>query len=74
MKKSTAISRMIESLTNDEDLRQDLWVEYLINKSVSTFISIIDNNEYDDQDKVLNYCWQLCYYDPNDIIKELLWH
>lgn len=66
------ISRMILNLTDDEDLRQDLWVSYLTTNSTSAFISIIDNN-YETQDKILDYCWQLCYYDPEDFWKELLW-
>lgn len=64
---------MIQKLTKDEDLRQDLWIAYLMSKSTSAFTGIINNNDKG-QDKALNYCWQLCYYDPEDFCKELLWH
>ena len=69
---SIKILSLIQALTDDEDLIQDLWVNYLENKSISALLCII-NKEHYDEDKTLDYCWQLCYYDSEDIYKELLW-
>ena len=69
--KTAAVSRLIQSLTSNEDVQQDLWVSYLSTGGISEFNSVI--NKQKNTDTALDYCWQLCLQDPEDFDKDLLW-
>lgn len=59
-----SISELINCVSQNEDVRQDLWVDYLTNKDISNFIHILDKEKEDDA--ALDYCWQLSVNDRDE--------
>ena len=68
MKSTTEVSNLINCLTHDEDLRQDLWVYYLSGNSVDTFSFylrklLITREDIAIQQQICNSVW-LILQDP----------
>lgn len=61
MKPTETVSSVINCLTNDEDLRQDLWVCYLSGTPVESFTSRLESlkKEYSDHIELQKSIWQL---------------
>lgn len=76
MKTTEQVSSLINCLTNDEDLRQDLWVHYLSGNHTDSFSDQLDKltSDYSDDLKVKHALWQLIKNPPTgrfaDILKE----
>lgn len=74
MKTQDQVSRLISSLTNDEDLQQDLWVSYLsgtplqcLNSRIKEIEARIDSVSELDKD-----IWQLIINPPSGEVGKLL--
>lgn len=61
MEPTDKVSNLINCLTNDEDLRQDLWVSYLSGSPVESFESRLERIkvEYSDHIKLREAIWDL---------------
>ena len=61
MRPTDEVSNLINCLTNDEDLRQDLWVCYLSGTPVESFQSSLERIkvEYSDDIELRKSIWQL---------------
>ena len=74
MSPTDQVSQLINCLTNDEDLRQDLWVHYLSGHSPSTFAAHLDklNKEFSSDSHLQNLLWEVFKNPPSDKFRQLL--
>lgn len=70
------IFRLINSLTTDEDRRQDLWVHYLSGNEPSTFVKFLQDIkvDHDKQQELQATIWQLISDDSHSKLLEILNH
>jgi hypothetical protein len=70
------VSQLINKLTNNEDLRQDLWVHYLSGHSSSTLADHLSklNKEFSFELEMQHRLWHVLRNPPSDKFKELLSH
>lgn len=68
------VSNLINCLTNDEDLRQDLWVCYLSGTPLESFESRLERIkvEYSDDIELRKSIWQLIKNPPSQALSETL--
>jgi hypothetical protein len=68
------VDNLINCLTNDEDLRQDLWVHYLSGNSTESLSLHLDKirTEYSDDIKLRNAIWQLIHNPPSDKLTNII--
>jgi hypothetical protein len=68
------ISCLINSLTNDEDIRQDLWLHYLNGNAVETFQSKLERLivEYSDYSELQESIWVLIKNPISDSLSDTL--
>lgn len=68
------VSNLINCLTNDEDLRQDLWVCYLSGTPLESFESRLERIkvEYSDDIELRKSIWQLIKNPPSQVLSETL--
>ncbi len=68
------VSNLINCLTNDEDLRQDLWVCYLSGTPVESFESRLERLkvEYSDDIELRESIWQLIKNPPSESLSTTL--
>jgi hypothetical protein len=68
------VGHMINCLTKDDDLRQDLWVHYLSGNPVDSLSAHLEDivNEYSDEQYVKSTVWQLMTDPPSDDFIKLL--
>jgi hypothetical protein len=68
------VSNLINCLTNNEDLRQDLWVLYLSGKPLESLPDHLEqlNAEYTEDQKVKDAMWQLIKNPPSESLYEIL--
>lgn len=68
------VSNLINCLTNDEDLRQDLWVCYLSGTPVESFESRLERLkvEYSDDIELRESIWQLIKNPPSEALSTTL--
>lgn len=68
------VSNLINCLTNDEDLRQDLWVCYLSGTPVESFESRLERLkvEYSDDIELREAIWQLIKNPPSEALSTTL--
>lgn len=65
------IGNIIESLTKDEDLRQDLWLQHISGNQVDISLSQLSID--DDQDPMLRQAmWRLIKQPPSDNLMKVL--
>lgn len=74
MRPTAEVDSLINCLTSDEDLRQDLWIHYLSGNSVESFSSHLDKVriEYSDDLKLRNAIWQLIHNPPSEKLTSIL--
>jgi hypothetical protein len=68
------VNCLINSLTNDEDLRQDLWVCYLSGKSAESLESRLEriHAEYSAQRELEKLVWNLIHNPPSEEFSAVL--
>jgi hypothetical protein len=71
---TSQVSKLIKSLTEDEDRRQDLWVHFLSGNPPSTFVSYLDkiNKEFSIESELQEDLWQAFKNPPSDKFSSLL--
>lgn len=74
MRPTDEVNNLINCLTNDEDLRQDLWVCYLSGTSVESFESRLERIrvEYSDDIELRKSIWQLIKNPPSEELSTVL--
>lgn len=74
MEAPKAVSNLIKCLTNDEDLRQELWVHYLSGNSVDTFASHLEKvaSQYSSHHDLKEAMWSLLNDPPSERMINLL--
>lgn len=74
MSPTEQVSNLINCLTKDEDLRQDLWVHYLSGHSPSSFASYLDkmNKEFAVDTELQKRLWHAFSSPVSDRFHELL--
>ena len=68
------VSNLINSLSNDEDVRQDLWVYYLSGsapESLETYLGRI-KAEYSEDKELQKALWQLIYHPPSEKLSDII--
>lgn len=70
------VSCLIDNLTNDEDLRQELWVHYLSGNSTSSFSNHLEKVkfEYSEDESLKAQIWSLINNPPSDEFFTILEH
>lgn len=68
------VGHLINHLTKDEDMRQDLWVHYLSGNPINSLPTYLENkvNECSDEYSIKNAAWQLITNPPSDEFMQLL--
>ena len=68
------VGHLINNLTNDEDLQQELWVHYLSGNSVESLSSRLESVkiEYSDDLKLIEAIWLLIYSPPSNTLIDIL--
>jgi hypothetical protein len=68
VKNQEQVSSLINCLTNDEDLRQELWVHYLSGNPVDTFASHIKKikSDFNDDESIKQAIWNTISNPPSD--------
>lgn len=68
MEKMSAVGTLINCLTNNEDLRQDLWVHYLSGNPVDSFVSHLEKivADYSEDIKVKYAVWNILQNPSSD--------
>lgn len=76
MKPTDKVSNLINCLTNDEDLRQELWVHYLSGNPVDSFSQHLQKIqvEYGEDTQVKTAVWQLINNPPSEKLEGILDH
>lgn len=76
MRPTEEVQSLINCLTNDEDLRQDLWIHYLSGNPVESFARHLDKLriEYSDDIELKRSIWFLVNNPPSKKLTELLDH
>lgn len=74
MKTTAEVSHLINCLTNDDDLRQELWVYYLDGNPVESFASHLDKlaATFADDIMVRRSLWKLLKDPPKEEFQEFL--
>ena len=74
MRPTDPVSNLINCLTNDEDLRQDLWVCYLSGTPVESFESRLERLklEYSDEIELRRNIWDLLKNPPSEELTNFL--
>ena len=74
MSPTDQVSKLINCLTKDEDLRQDLWVHYLSGHSISTFASHLEklSKEFNKDSDLQQMLWDVLNDPPSDKFNTLL--
>ena len=74
MRPTDEVSNLINCLTNDEDLRQDLWVCYLSGAPVESFESRLKRIkvEYSDDIELRKSIWLLIQNPPSEALSAVL--
>lgn len=74
MKTQKVVGQWINCLTQDEDLRQDLWVHYLSGHTLESFPSRLEEiiAEYSDEHQVRQSIQDIITYPPSDEFIEFL--
>ncbi len=69
-----AVGTLINCLTNNEDLRQDLWVHYLSGNSADSFVSHLEkiSVEYSEDLKVKHAIWNIIHSPLSEQFPEFL--
>jgi hypothetical protein len=62
------VGHLINHLTEDNDLRQDLWVHYLSGNPMDSLSTHLEDivNEYSDEEQVKSTVWQLMNNPPSE--------
>jgi hypothetical protein len=70
------VSNLINYLTNDEDLRQELWVHYLTGNSVDSFSKHLNKIqvEYSEDEQLKASVWDLINNPPSNELQNILNH
>jgi hypothetical protein len=68
------VSGLINKLTNDEDMRQDLWVSYLSGTPIESFESRLEciKVEYSDDTELQKSIWSLIQNPPSEELSYIL--
>lgn len=76
MKPTDQVSNLINCLTNDDDLRQDLWVHYLSGNTVDTFSMHLEklHTEYAEDEQLKAAIWNLITNPPSEKLQSVLIH
>jgi len=74
VKPTDQVHSLINCLTNDEDLRQDLWVCYLSGTPIQSFESRLERLkvEYSDDVELQKSIWQLIKNPPSETLSVVL--
>lgn len=74
MRPTDEVNSLINCLTNDEDIRQDLWVCYLSGTPVESFESRLERIkvEYSDDLELRKSLWQLINDPPSEALSVVL--
>lgn len=74
MKTTAEVSHLINCLTNDDDLRQELWVYYLDGNPVESFNSHLEKMAatFEDDITVRRSLWKLLKDPPNEQFQNFL--
>lgn len=74
MSPANQVSNLINCLTNDEDLRQSLWVYYLSGNSQSSFASYLEKIKFEDEleREIQVSLWRCLKRPPSDKFTKLL--
>ena len=74
MKTTAEVSHLINCLTNDDDLRQELWVHYLDGNPVESFTSHLEKiaTTLEDDKVVRQSLWDLLKNPPNEDFQDFL--
>lgn len=74
MKPTDQVRSLINCLTNDEDLQQDLWVCYLSGTPIQSFESRLERLkvEYSDDVELQKSIWQLIENPPSEALSMIL--
>lgn len=74
MEKLEAVGILINCLTQNEDLRQDLWVHYLSGNPTDSFIIHLEQivSEYSDDLKLKYSLWDIYKNPPSEKLQEFL--
>lgn len=74
MESTNQVNCLINSLTNDEDLRQELWIHYLSGNTVTSFSNHLEKLkfEYSEDLNLKKQIWLLIKNPPSDKFLSLL--
>lgn len=74
MRPTDEVNSLINCLTNDEDIRQDLWVCYLSGTSVESFESRLKQIEveYSDDVELQKSIWHLIKNPPSETLSKII--
>lgn len=74
MKTTAEVSHLINCLTNDDDLQQELWLFYLTGNPVESFVTHLEKMAviFEDDAVVRESLWKLLTDPPNEEFQEFL--
>lgn len=74
MERMEAVGTLINCLTNNEDLRQDLWVHYLSGNPVDSFVSHLQkiHADYSEDIRIKYAVWQIIQNPISDNFQDFL--
>jgi len=74
MRPMEEVNSLINCLTSDEDIKQELWVHYLSGNAVESFASHLSKirTEYSDDLELKKSIWQLINNPPSDKLMGIL--